>query len=144
MTIRTEITTDSKKTIKLYTAIFSTGDALETDTRFGHDASGSSRTIVRRRRNTALGGTIRLAASAAECANNGMSIFDYIRDVQRLVGRLFTLTWYGREYPKLLCKSVQIQPECDCVETFSGVSMSITFVQGYTPKRTAQTAVRAL
>ena len=132
------------KRIPLYNAMLSTGDSLELDQRFAHDATDTSQAITNRRRNTALAGTIRVSANASELAEDGISIFDYIRNVQDLVGRLFRLTWYGREYPEFLSKSVQVSPVIDSSSTFSRVEMSISFVEGYTVKRTAQTIVRAL
>ena len=141
---RTFIVNAKNERIRLYTASLSTGDALEVDQRYSHDYTKTSQTIIRRRRNTALGGTIRLGATTAELAENNVSIADYIRKFQSLVGKLFTLVWYDREIPKLLCKSVQISPDVDCIETFSGVQISITFVEGFTVRRSAQTLVKAL
>ena len=139
----THITANGKR-IQLYNAMLSTGDSLELDQRFAHDATDTSQAITHRRRNTALAGTIRVSANASELAEDGISIFDYIRDVQELVGRLFRLTWYGREYPEFLAKSVQVSPVIDSAYTFSRVEMSISFVEGFVVKRTAQTIVRAL
>lgn len=132
------------KRITLYNAMLSTGDSLELDQRFAHDATDTSQAITHRRRNTALEGTIRVSANASELAEDGISIFDYIRNVQDLVGRLFRLTWYGREYTEFLAKSVQVSPVIDAASMFSRVEMSISFVEGYTVKKTAQTIVRAL
>ena len=139
----THITVNGKR-IPLYNAVLSTGDSLEVDQKFAHDATKTSQAITRRRRNTALAGTIRVAASALELADDGISIFEYIRSVQETVGNLFHLTWYGREYPELLSKSVQVSPAIDAASTFSRVEMSLSFVEGYSVKKTSQTIVRAL
>ncbi len=131
--------------LKLYNAVLNLNDSLELSQRFSHDATSTSQSLVSRKRNTALAGSLRLSADAEDIAEEeGISIFEYIQRVQALVGGLFTLVWYGKPYENLLCKSVQVTPKTDAVSVFSDVEMSIQFVEGYTEKRSAQTAVNTL
>ena len=126
--------------LKLYNAVLNLNDSLELSQRFSHDATSTSQSLVYRKRNTALAGSIRLSASAEDVAQEeGISIFEYIQRAQELVGGLFTLVWYGKRYENLLCKSIQTTPKTDAVSTFSDVEMNIQFVEGYTIKKSAQT-----
>ena len=140
----TKILYDGRE-VKMYNAVLNLNDSLELSQRFSHDATSTSQSLVSRKRNTALAGSIRLSADAEDIAEEeGISIFEYIQRVQELVGGLFTLIWYGKGYENLLCKSVQVTPKTDAVSTFSDVEMNIQFVEGYTIKRSAQTAVSTL
>ena len=131
--------------LKLYNAILNLNDSLELSQRFSHDATSTSQSLVSRKRNTALAGSIRLSAYAEDIAQEeGISIFEYILRVQELVGGLFTLVWYGKGYENLLCKSVQVTPKTDAVSTFSDVELNIQFVQGFTVKSSVSTAVSTL
>ena len=131
--------------LKLYNAVLNLNDSLELSQRFSHDATSTSQSLVSRKRNTALAGSLRLSAEAEDIAEEeGISIFEYIQRVQELVGGLFTLVWYGKPYENLLCKSVQVTPKTDAVSTFSDVDMSIQFVESYTVKRSVSTAVSTL
>ena len=133
------------RALKLYNAVLNLNDALELSQRFSHDATSTSQSLVSRKRNTALAGSLRLSADADDIADEeGISIFEYILRVQELVGGLFTLVWYGKKYENLLCKSVQVTPKTDAVSVFSDVEMNIQFVEGYTEKRTASTLVSTL
>ena len=133
------------RALKLYNAVLNLNDSLELSQRFSHDATSTSQSLVSRKRNTALAGSIRLSAYAEDIAQEeGISIFEYILRVQELVGGLFTLVWYGKGYENLLCKSVQVTPKTDAVSTFSDVEMDIQFVESYTEKRSVQTAVSTL
>ena len=126
--------------LKLYNAVLNLNDSLELSQRFSHDATSTSQSLVSRKRNTALAGSLRLSADAEDVAQEeGISIFEYIMHVQELVGGLFTLVWYGKRYENLLCKSVQVTPKTDAVSTFSDVEMNIQFVEGVTIKKSAQT-----
>ena len=131
--------------LELYNAVLNLNDSLELSQRFSHDATSTSQSLVSRKRNTALAGSLRLSADADDIAEEeGISIFEYIQRVQELVGGQFTLVWYGKRYENLLCKSVQVTPKTDAVSVFSDVEMSIQFVEGYTVKRATSTAVRTL
>ena len=131
--------------LRLYNAVLNLNDSLELSQRFSHDATSTSQSLVSRKRNTALAGSLRLSADAEDIAEEeGISIFEYIQRVQELVGGLFTLVWYGKRYENLLCKSVQVTPKTDAVSVFSDVEMSIQFVEGFTVKKSAQTAVNTL
>ena len=131
--------------LKLCNAVLNLNDSLELSSRFSHDATSTSQSLVSRKRNTALAGSLRLSADADDIADEeGISIFEYIQRVQELVGGLFTLIWYGKPYKNLLCKSVQVTPKTDAVSVFSDVELSIQFVEGYTEKRSAQTLVNTL
>ena len=131
--------------LKLYNAVLNLNDALELSQRFSHDATSTSQSLVFRKRNTALAGSLRLSAEAEDIADEeGISIFEYIQRVQELVGGLFTLVWYGKRYENLLCKSVQVTPKTDAVSVFSDVDMNIQFVEGFTVKKSAQTLVNTL
>lgn len=131
--------------LKLHSAVLNLNDSLELSQRFSHDATSTSQSLVSRKRNTALAGSIRLSSDAENIAQEeGISIFEYIQRVQELVGGLFTLVWYGKRYENLLCKSVQVTPRTDAVSTFSDVEMNIQFVESYTVKRSAATAVSTL
>lgn len=131
--------------LKLYNAVLNLNDALELSQRFSHDATSTSQSLVSRKRNTALAGSLRLSADAEDIAEEeGISIFEYIQRVQELVGGLFTLVWYGKRYDNLLCKSVQVTPKTDAVSVFSDVDMNIQFVEGFTVKKSAQTLVNTL
>ena len=131
--------------LKLYNAVLNLNDSLELESRFSHDATSTSQSLVSRKRNTALAGSLRLSADAEDIAEEeGISIFEYIQRVQELVGGLFTLVWYGKPYENMLCKSVQVTPKADAVSTFSDVEMNIQFVQGYTVKKSVSTAVSTL
>lgn len=133
------------KDLKLYNAVLNLNDSLELSQRFSHDATSTSQSLVSRKRNTALAGSIRLSAGAEDVAQEeGISIFEYIQRVQELVGGLFTLIWYGKRHENLLCKSVQVTPKTDAVSTFSDVEMNIQFVEGFTVKRSVSTAVSTL
>ena len=135
----TKILYDGRE-VKLYNAVLNLNDALELSQRFSHDATSTSQSLVSRKRNTALAGSLRLSADAEDIAEEeGISIFEYIQRVQELVGGLFTLVWYGKPYKNLLCKSVQVTPKTDAVSVFSDVDMSIQFVEGETMKKSAQT-----
>lgn len=125
--------------LKLFNAVLNLNDSLELSQRFSHDATSTSQSLVSRKRNTALAGSIRLSAGAEDIAEEGISIFEYIQRVQELVGGLFTLVWYGKRYENFLCKSVQVTPKTDAVSTFSDVEMNIQFVEGETVKKSAQT-----
>ena len=126
--------------LKLYNAVLNLNDSLELSSQFSHDATSTSQSLVSRKRNTALAGSLRLSAEAEDIAEEeGISIFEYIQRVQELVGGLFTLVWYGKPYENLLCKSVQVTPKTDAVSTFSDVEMSVQFVEGFTVKKSAQT-----
>ena len=141
----TKVLYDDGRDLKLYNAVLNLNDSLELSQRFSHDATSTSQSLVSRKRNTALAGSLRLSADAEDIAEEeGISIFEYIMHVQELVGGLFTLVWYGKRYENLLCKSVQVTPKTDAVSTFSDVEMNIQFVQGYTVKRSAATAVSTL
>ena len=140
----TKILYDGRE-VKLYNAVLNLNDSLELSQRFSHDATSTSQSLVSRKRNTALAGSLRLSADAEDIAQEeGISIFEYIQRVQELVGGLFTLVWYGKRYENMLCKSVQVTPKTDAVSTFSDVAMNIQFVQGYTVKRAVSTAVSTL
>lgn len=131
--------------LKLYNAVLNLNDSLELSQRFSHDATSTSQSLVSRKRNTALAGSIRLSAYAEDIAQEeGISIFEYIQRVQELVGGLFTLVWYGKRYENLLCKSVQVTPKTDAVSTFSDVELNIQFVEGFTEKKSVSTAVSTL
>lgn len=131
--------------LKLYNAVLNLNDSLELSQRFSHDATSTSQSLVSRKRNTALAGSIRLSAGAEDVAQEeGISIFEYIQRAQELVGGLFTLIWYGKRHENLLCKSVQVTPRTDAVSTFSDVEMNIQFVESYTVKRSVSTAVSTL
>ena len=131
--------------LKLYNAVLNLNDSLELSQRFSHDATSTSQSLVSRKRNTALAGSIRLSADAEDVAQEeGISIFEYIKRVQELVGGLFTLVWYGKRYENLLCKSVQVTPKTDAVSTFSDVELNIQFVESYTVKKSVSTAVTTL
>ena len=132
--------------LTLYNAVLNLNDSLELLQRFSHDATSTSQSLVSRRRNTALAGSLRLSANAEDVAEEeGISIFEYIQRAQGLVGGLFTLVWYGRRYENLLCKSVQVTPKTDAVSTFSDVEMNIQFVEGVTIKKSvASTYVSTL
>lgn len=131
--------------LKLYNAVLNLNDSLELSQQFSHDATSTSQSLVSRKRNTALAGSLRLSADAEDIAEEeGISIFEYIQRVQELVGGLFTLVWYGKRYENLLCKSVQVTPKTDAVSTFSDVEIGIQFVEGETVKRTTSTLVRTL
>ena len=131
--------------LKLYNAVLNLNDSLELSQRFSHDATSTSQSLVSRKRNTALAGSLRLSAEAEDIAEEeGISIFEYIQRVQELVGGLFTLVWYGKRYENLLCKSVQVTPKTDAVSTFSDVEMNVQFVEGYTVKRSTSTLVSTL
>lgn len=133
------------RALKLCNAVLNLNDSLELSQRFSHDATSTSQSLVARKRNTALAGSLRLSADAEDIAEEeGISIFEYIQRVQELVGGLFTLVWYGKRYENLLCKSVQVTPKTDAVSVFSDVDMNIQFVEGYTEKRSAQTLVNTL
>ena len=140
----TKILYDGRE-VKLYNAVLNLNDSLELSQRFSHDATSTSQSLVSRKRNTALAGSLRLSAEAEDIAEEeGISIFEYIQRVQELVGGLFTLVWYGKRYENMLCKSVQVTPKTDAVSTFSDVEMNIQFVQGYTEKKSVSTAVSTL
>ena len=140
----TKILYDGRE-VKLYNAVLNLNDSFELSQRFSHDATSTSQSLVSRKRNTALAGSIRLSAYAEDIAQEeGISIFEYIQRAQELVGGLFTLVWYGKRYENLLCKSVQVTPKTDAVSTFSDVEMNIQFVQGYTVKKSVSTAVSTL
>ena len=131
--------------LKLYNAVLNLNDSLELSQRFSHDATSTSQSLVSRKRNTALAGSLRLSADADDIADEeGISIFEYIQRVQELVGGLFTLVWYGKPYENLLCKSVQVTPKTDAVSVFSDVELGIQFVEGYTEKRATSTLVSTL
>ena len=131
--------------LKLYNAVLNLNDSLELESRFSHDATSTSQSLVSRKRNTALAGSLRLSAEAEDIAEEeGISIFEYIQRVQELVGGLFTLVWYGKRYENLLCKSVQVTPKTDAGSVFSDVDMNIQFVEGFTVKKSAQTLVNTL
>lgn len=142
--MNTFIKTGNGEEIKIYNATLSTGDSLEIDSRFSHDASKTSQTITRRRRNTALEATLRISVSFSELASDGVSIFDYIADVAALCKTRISLYWYGREYSGLLVKSVQITPEMDAVTVFSGVQIALSLVEGFVAKKTAEVKVKNL
>ena len=140
----TKIIYDGRE-LKLYNAVLNLNDSLELSQRFSHDATSTSQSLVSRKRNTALAGSLRLSADADDIADEeGISIFEYIQRVQELVGGLFTLVWYGKRYENLLCKSVQVTPKTDAVSVFSDVEIGIQFVEGYTEKRTTSTLVSTL
>lgn len=131
--------------LKLYNAVLNLSDSLELSQRFSHDATSTSQSLVSRKRNTALAGSLRLSADAEDIVEEeGISIFEYIQRVQELVGKQFSLVWYGKRYENLLCKSIQVTPKTDAVSIFSDVEMNIQFVEGYTEKKSAQTAVNTL
>ena len=133
------------RALKLYNAVLNLNDSLELSQRFSHDATSTSQSLVSRKRNTALAGSLRISADADDIAQEeGISIFEYIQRVQELVGGLFTLVWYGKRYENLLCKSVQVTPKTDAVSTFSEVEMNIQFVEGFTVKKSVSTAVSTL
>ena len=133
------------RALKLYNAVLNLNDSLELSQRFSHDATSTSQSLVSRKRNTALAGSLRISADADDIAQEeGISIFEYIQRVQELVGGLFTLVWYGKRYENLLCKSVQVTPKTDAVSTFSEVELNIQFVEGFTVKKSISTAVSTL
>ena len=130
------------RALKMYNAVLNLNDSLELSQRFSHDATSTSQSLVSRKRNTALAGSLRLSADAEDIAEEeGISIFEYIQRVQELVGGLFTLVWYGKRYENLLCKSVQVTPKTDAVSTFSDVDMSIQFVEGFTAKKSVSSTL---
>lgn len=132
------------KKINIYNSTLSTGDSLEVDSRFSHDASKTSQTITRRRRNTALEATLRISASNAEIVSDGMTIFDYISLISSLCKTRISIYWYGREYAGMIVKSVQVTPEIDNTSVFSGVQIALSLIEGYVAKKTVFTAVKAL
>ena len=128
--------------LKLYNAVLNLNDSLELSQRFSHDATSTSQSLVSRKRNTALAGSLRLSADAEDIAEEeGISIFEYIQRVQELVGGLFTLVWYGKRYENLLCKSVQVTPKTDAVSVFSDVEMNVQFVEGFTIKKSVSSTL---
>ena len=133
------------RALELYNAVLNLNDSLELSQRFSHDATSTSQSLVSRKRNTALAGSLRLSADAEDIAQEeGISIFEYIQRAQELVGGLFTVVWYGKRYENLLCKSVQVTPKTDAASTFSDVELNIQFVEGYTVKKSVSTAVSTL
>ena len=139
-----KIITSSGEDLKLYNGVLSTNDSLELSTRFAHDGSKKSQTVTRRRRNTALAGTVRVAVTSSSLVADGNTLARYMAKMQDTVGTLVTLVWYGKEYKNILVKSVQATPAIDAIDTFSDVQMAISWVEGATVKKTAATAVRAL
>lgn len=137
----TKILYDGRE-VKLYNAVLNLNDSLELSQRFSHDATSTSQSLVYRKRNTALAGSIRFSADAEDIAQEeGISIFEYIQRAQELVGGLFTLVWYGKRYENLLCKSIQVTPKTDAVSTFSDVELNIQFVEGVTIKKSVSSTL---
>lgn len=130
--------------INIYNATFSTGDSLELSQRFSHDSSSKSQSITWRRRNTALNASLRISVTASELAEDSISITNYISTIQELCGRVVSLFWYGREYRQMIVKSVQITPEIDAISIFHSVAIALNLTEGYVPKKTPLTEVRAL
>lgn len=139
-----KIITSSGEDLKLYNGVLSTNDSLELSTRFAHDGSKKSQTVTRRRRNTALAGTVRVAVTSSAIVADGNTLARYMAKMQDTVGTLVTLVWYGKEYKNILVKSVQATPTIDAIDTFSDVQMAISWVEGYTRKKTASTKVSAM
>lgn len=134
----------SNRKIPIYNATFSTGDSLDLSQRFSHDASSRSQSITHRRRNTALTASLRIAVTASELSSDNQSITDYIMTIQDLCGRRIDLYWYGRGFTGLIVKSTQITPEIDAAQLFYSVNIGINLTEGYIPKKTPRTEVRAM
>lgn len=140
----TYIQTENGIKFPIPNATLSTGDSLDVSSRYSHDATKTSQSITWRRRNTALGASLRFSATASELASEGYEICDYIASISALCRFPISLFWYGREYRNFIVKSVQITPEIDAITTFSSVQIGLELGEGYVAKKTKYTAVRAL
>lgn len=116
---------------------FSTGDGLETKSRYGYDFSRKSTALVYRRRNTAFTATLQLAFNPYMCAENGVGIMDYVSTLDGLVGRRVRLIWNDREHGPFIVSGSQVSATVDSVDVFSVVSVSLEMTEGYIRRETA-------
>lgn len=123
---------------------YSTGDSLEVRQTFATDSTKHSQALTRRVRNTALTATLRWETDHTFFTNGGMSLFDYVADVESLCGSIIVLTFNGQEQPKFLVKNVGVSATVDTVDIYRTVSLSLELVEGHTPKKTVYTAVGVL
>lgn len=137
-----EITKNGKIRVEILgrDVTFSTGDSLEVKTTYTHDGTDRSQALTRRVRNTALGASLRWQTGHYYTTN----LFDYIAEIEDLCGKQIVLTFNGREYPKFIVQNVGVTANCDAVDIFSDVSLSLDLVEGHIHKETPFVAVGTL
>ena len=124
---------------------YSTGDSLEVRQTFATDSTKHSQALTRRVRNTALTATLRWEVDHTFFTNGGMSLFDYMADIESLCGAVIVLTFNGQEQPRFLVKNVGVSATVDAIDIYRNVSLSLELVEGHVEKKTVYyTAVGVL
>lgn len=112
----------------------STGDSLEVEAKYTHDGTGQSQSIVRRKRNTAMTGSLRWGVSHQDCVGASVSIFDYIAEAEDLCGQLTTIYFNGIAYNNMLITDIGVSLDIDSVDIIGDAQLSISFESGYVKK----------
>ena len=122
----------------------STGDGLDTKTRYGYDYSKKPVSLVYRRRNTALTATVQAVFNNSLCLQNNVSIMDYLSTLEGMAGRKVRLIWNNQTISEFIVISVQFAGSVDCEDLFSQMQVSFSLTEGYVKQQTIHTKTEVL
>lgn len=119
------------QTIELLGAYtLSLGAGVEMTGRYSCDASRVPQGLSRRSQNTPQTASLTLAFSPQICAAAGVRVFDYIAQIEGIVGQKMRLFWCGSEIGSFVVKSAQFSAATDPLSGLSDISAGLSLIEG--------------